>query len=53
VELELERLELDRHGGLTSALRDRFAEAYATGAGLGLDDAVARGLALIGVVSTR
>jgi tetratricopeptide (TPR) repeat protein len=46
VDVELEPLELELHGRLTRALRDAYADAYAAGRRLGLDEAVARGLRL-------
>ena len=49
--VELEPLELELHDRLAASLRERFADAYASGERLGLDDAVARGLALAALVS--
>jgi predicted ATPase len=50
--VELEPLELELHGRLTASLREPFADAYAIGQTLGLEEAVERGLALTDLVST-
>jgi tetratricopeptide (TPR) repeat protein len=52
-DVELEPLELDLHARLTAALREPFADAYAAGLALDLDEAVERGLASSEFVSAR
>jgi len=51
--VELEPLEAELHERLAVSLRDRFADAYASGERLNLDVAVAHGLALSALVSAQ